>query len=375
LGAFLLFGSVGGAHAQSDGRLVAAVERLEKRIADLEKRLADAERRAARAEKTARAPATASSGAAAPKLKPGELPPPGESGAARAAADGPVPNQVPRDVTPAEFNVFRQNVATLPKGGAEAAIGFAYSKNNSPLQNDRALGTFANLRYGLWNGGELSVTIPYYRSERNTAIGGSLGAFAIANRQVSSFGDVTVQLNALLFRETPDWPALVGYVRGTIPTGATRYNLIPGFTAGANSPLDPLSSRQSRGHWAVASGFEVYKTLDPIIVFFGAGVEYLHPLKVQGYSIEPSPRFFYNAGFSFAVSDRTTFGFSVNGSFERDLKVAGAKTALTNAEPIVARMVVVQRIAPDTYLEPSVAFGISADAPDAVLGVTLRRRF
>jgi hypothetical protein len=67
------------------------------------------------------------------------------------------------------------------------------------------------------------------------------------------------------------------------------------------------------------------------------------------------------------------------GSVQEKLRVSGPGLTnayrLTNLEAASLRFVVVQRVGKDWWIEPSVTFGITADSPDYILGMTVRRRF
>lgn len=115
------------------------IARLEHRILELEARLARAEKRGGagtprvaqvgslRTSVVRQDQTAARSDAALPVGKINATP-----------AGGPEPQPRTRDVTPSEFNVFRDSAATLSQNRAEAAIGFSYQKRSSALQSDRA---------------------------------------------------------------------------------------------------------------------------------------------------------------------------------------------------------------------------------------------
>lgn len=282
----------------------------------------------------------------------------------------PDPRQAARDLTPSEFNVFRDSAATLAQHKFEASVGAAYSKRTSLLQSDRSASGFANIRYGLFDGIELAFNVPVYLSSRSTQIG--IGRNL--TERLAGVGDISAQISALAFRETVDFPALVATAGVTAPTGKSPITFGANYAVGQN-PVDPFKGYQSRGDYAGSLALQIYKTIDPIIVFAGGGVDYALPQSIQGFHLRYAPRYNYNMGFAFAVNEKTTIGFQVNGSTEANFKVDGKAVKNTAQEPIVARLVVVQRIAADTYLEPNVGFGLTSDAADVAIGLTLRRRF
>lgn len=332
--------------------------RLEARIFELEKRLAVAEKRVSASRKISnRQPAVAveSSPAQVVRGAPSSTP----------AAE----SKQARDLTPSEFSVFRDNAATLASQKIEAAVGFSYTKRSALFQSDRGGGAFAELRYGIFDGVELSLNAPLYFNKRVTQIGPDNLAGI-----VYGVGDVSAKLSANIFKETADWPGVVATVGIVAPTGPSPLNFSANYRAG-DVPYDIFKNYGSRGAWGTGGNLQIYKTLDPIIIFAGIGYDHTFDTTFQGYHVKWGERFNYNAGFAFAVNEKTTIGFQVNGAVQNQLHVNGVKSPATKSEPITARVVVVQRIFKDTYLEPSVGFALSNDAPDVTLGVTLRRRF
>ncbi len=269
-----------------------------------------------------------------------------------------------------EFSIVRENVATLSARSFEFSTGLAYTKNNSLIQNDRTISAFAAGRFGILDGVELGFNVPYYYGYRYSQIGPTE---TVSNR-AASLGDATIQLTALVSKETPVLPAVNVSVGALLPTGARPYYLGPGYTVGGN-PIDPLFGRQSRGEWGAFANLQFVKTYDPIVLFFGVGVEHAFSSSVQGYTIEWPLRYTYNAGLSFVVSSTSTLGFALIGSYQGDLRVNGARARTSQSEPIVARFSLSQRLAPDIYIEPSIGIGMSNDAPNVNAAMALRKRF
>lgn len=338
--------------------------RLEARIVELEKRLAGAERRALPSRKTSHRQPAVAMGSSPSQVAPG----------APSTVPAPVPAaeteaKQTRDLTPSEFSVFRDNAATLASQKFEAAVGFSYTKRSALFQSDRSGGAFAELRYGIFDGVELSLNAPIFYNKRVTQIGPDNLAGI-----VNGVGDVSAKLSANIFKETADLPGVVATVGLVAPTGASPLKFSSTYQAG-DVPFDILKNYGSRGAWGTSGNLQIYKTLDPIIIFAGIGFDHTFDTNFQGYHVNWGERFNYNAGFAFAVNEKTTIGFQVNGAVQNQMHVNGVKSPATKSEPITARVVVVQRIFKDTYLEPSVGFALSNDAPDVTLGVTLRRRF
>jgi hypothetical protein len=281
----------------------------------------------------------------------------------RAQDDPDKNNETKKDSTPSEYSAFRENVATLSRGGLELSATAAYMKNNGFLQYDRSFMANAAARYGIMAGVELAVTVPYFYSNRSSQ-SGAPGQYIITD--VNALGDSTAQMTALIFKETADYPAVNFTIGADLPTGPRPYAFGTTYTPGA-VPMDPLYSRNTRGQWGAFSGLQFVKTYDPIVLYGGFSIDHAFDNSVMGHNIHWPNKWAYNFGLAFAVSEKTSLGFGVIGSLQPDMWVDGAKANASGSEPIIARVLVTQRIAPKIYIEPGVAFGLSKDAPNVVL--------
>lgn len=342
---------------QSADRLAA----LEMRIAALEERLAASEARARGAESAlaARGAKPKLAAAKAPEPTAAETPtaPTGQAAAAEKAA------------TPA-YGIVRENVATLSAKAFELSAGVGYVHNASLFQSDRAVSANLGARVGLLDGVEFGVNVPYYHSHRVTQVGPGVFSTGV----VSSFGDATAQITALALRETATLPAVNVTVGAILPTGSSPYVFGSRYISGQN-PIDPFIGRQSRGEWGTFGGVQFSKIVDPLILFAGFGYEYSFAHSVQSHRLAWPINWTYNFGLAFALTDNSTLGFAINGSYQRNLLVDGAAIANTGTEPVVARLSLSEKIAQGAYLEPSVGFGITKDAPNVTFGVALRKQY
>jgi len=292
-----------------------------------------------------------------------------------AAAPAAVANERAENA-PQELNVLRENSVTLKPKGFEVSQELNYTSRRSALQRDQGFIANTSIRYGLLDWLELSTTIPYGYTYRTT----NLGPVQSVRQTLSGFGDVVVQANARVLDQTASLPGVVVSLGVIAPTGDNPYIFrnyrldAPGFIPTPN-PGNPLAYYYSRSAWGVRSNLEVFKTVDPLIVFAGFGVDYTRPQKFSGFTIDPGLRYNYNLGLSFALSEKTTLGFSVIGSYSQDLRVNGRKVFDSSQNPALARLVLIQRVIRNVYLEPSVSFGMNQDGPDFALGLGARARF
>jgi hypothetical protein len=271
---------------------------------------------------------------------------------------------------PQEFFVFRENAVTLRANRSEAAVGLGYLRNIGVLQKDHALLTDLGLRHGLFEWLELSALIPAQVAERQTLLPGRVLA-----RQSSGIGDIVLGGTGQLWRQNADRPGASLTTAMILPTGQSPFVFGPGFLVGAN-PTNPLEFLRSLGMWGIRSVLQVYKTVDPLVLFAGAGLEHRFPARFRGHEVDVGTFLLYNAGFSLAFSEKTTVGLQFSGAVQPALRVDERPIAgITDQEPVSARLVLIQRIANDWWLEPSIATGLTSEAPSVVIGLGVRTRF
>lgn len=279
-----------------------------------------------------------------------------------------------KDEAPQELNVLRENTVTLKPTRLEISDEIDYLRNESLLQNDRAFVSNANIRYGVLDWLELSALIPVGHSTRTTILAG----LESTRQNVSGFGDLVIQTNARVHEQTSNWPGVVVSLGMIVPTGASPYDFT-GYslprTGSLPNPRNPLAFYYSQGAWGIHSNLQFYKTVDPVILFAGFGADYIFPNQYSGFDVSGFLRYNYNFGLSFALSEKTTLGFSILGTYTPDLRVNGRDVFQSSLEPTIARVTVIQRLMKGVWLEPSVAFGMDQDAPNFGIGLGLRARF
>ncbi len=267
-----------------------------------------------------------------------------------------------------EAFLARDNIPTLQSNKFEVSQSFDYGRGTSFVQNDRSFRATTTMRYGIANDVELALSVPYFASQRRT---NAFNQTIVRNR--SGLSDISVQASANLWRESEWYPGAALTLGLSIPTGDAPYD-IQNLRAGV-IPTDPLALNQSSGHWVPRGSIQFFKTVDPLILFFGVGTDYALPRTFNGTKVEPGYRITYNMGFGFAVSERTTLGVSFNGSLSERLKVGGVPVANSVNENLNARITLIQRVGQDFWLEPAVTLGLTDDAADAAFSLSLRKRF
>jgi hypothetical protein len=267
-----------------------------------------------------------------------------------------------------ETFIFRDQAPTLKKGEAEVALDFNYIHSSGFLQIDRITTQAATIRYGLFDGLEIAGALPHYDSVVTTNIGPNLQY----NGKADGIGSATLGLSYNLLSQTPDWPGLALSVTGIYPGQVDPYGSL--ITPG-KIPIDILRSVQNTGHWGIGANLVAYKIVDPLLVFAGFGPTYLFPKTYAGYSVEPAIRYSANVGFSFALTEKTTLAFQTIALYQPDLKIAGIVSPQSYQEQYIGRGALTVRIFDKTWIEPSVAIGLTNESPAMALDLTFRKRW
>ncbi|UPY36157.1 hypothetical protein [Sediminicoccus sp. KRV36] len=331
--------------------------RLLERIRLLERRLEQLER----APQTPRPP-RATAAAAAPPPAPPTAPP----------AMPPSRTRDPHDEEiPQEAFVFRDQAVTLRPGQAEASLDLGYLRDRRIISADRSASAVLTARLGIMAGVEAAITAPFFQSTRSFERSPSL----ISDRETRGIGDVSAQVNILGWGERPFWPGAVFTAAVVTPTGPSPF-ISPATGLSAELvPVDITQAISTRGAWALRSGVQFFKTVDPLVLFGGVSYEYVFPLEQSGITFRPGRRINYNAGISFALSERSTLGFTFIGSYTSALQANSITYRNTASESAALRLSLVQRLGTQFWLEPALAFGLVSDSPNVQLGLGLRYRF
>jgi opacity protein-like surface antigen len=382
--------------------LMARIRLLEKRLADVEDR-----KRGPAAPKPPTAPKSTTASKSLPAAPATAAVPSSEQVPSPIVLSAPVPaapvttvaktapTAAPTDSSLQASFMFRDTAPTLATNKSEIALDGTYVRNvraggNPFTQFDRLFAGAVEAKFGVGNGFEIGGSASYFSTSRLTR-----GALLV-DEELHGLGDIRLNLSKQLWAPTTRLPGMALSFGVETPTGLTRYDDVKriiaiqeaSVTTGAGnardqSPFSPfLPSVASRGHWAASANAQFFKTFDPVVVFFGMGVNYALARDFEGNTFQPGLRFTYNAGLSLALSEHTTLGFQYSGSIEQRFKATirtyndGSVRRFTDPsqESSRARFVVIQRLDEGLYIEPSITMGLTDDTPDVTVGIALRKR-
>ncbi|MBS7791134.1 transporter [Roseococcus sp. SDR] len=346
--------------AQSDGDRAALTERI--RL--LEQRLEQLERAPQRPPR----PAPSRTAATAPiAATPAPAPPP-----APAPAEAPARLRDPREEEiPQEAFVFRDQAVTLRPGKVELSLDLGYLRDRRTVSSDRSGSAVLTGRVGLLDGVEASVTLPFFIATRSFEFSPTF----VTDRETRAMGDVTAQVNIRGWGEREYRPGAVFTAALVTPTGPSPFVSPEQGITPQQVPVDITQFVSTRAAWALRGGVQLFKTVDPLVLFGGVAYEYAFPVEQSGITFRPGWRINYNAGMSFALSDRSTLGFTFIGSYTAALQANSVQYRATASEAAVLRLSLVQRVAPGLWIEPSLGMGLVSESPNVQVGLGLRYRF
>ena len=272
---------------------------------------------------------------------------------------------------PQEAFIFRDQAVTLRPGRVELSLDLGYLRDRRAVSHDRSASAVLTGRVGIVDGVEASVTAPFFNSTRSFDHSPSF----TTDRETRGIGDVAVQFNVRAWGERPSWPGAVVTAGLVAPTGPSPFLVSPRGISAQQVPVDITQLVSARGAWALRGGIQFFKTLDPIVLFGGISYEYAFPVEQSGITFRPGWRINYNAGVSFALSERSTLGFTFIGNYTAALQANRVNYRTTASEAAILRLSLIQRVMPNMWVEPSLGMGLVSESPNLQIGLGLRYRF
>lgn len=201
------------------------------------------------------------------------------------------------------------------------------------------------IRYGLVNDLELDIVLPFYGfAEQETNVG-----TARLRMRDQGLGDITGLVRYQVWHERGASPDVIVDVRGKSHTGG-------GFDALLGT-----------GEWSIGGGVTLVKTLDPV-VFFGR-LGYTYTLERAG--LDRGNEIALLSGMGVSLNDRVSVSMQVNGAYTEHAKLHGRTLTGSSLESFSLQLGTTVQVTKRLFVEPIVSFGLTDDAADVVVGVTL----
>jgi hypothetical protein len=349
-------------HAQPLARdeLIEALKARDRLIAALEQRVAALERERAPAPPAAQGPAPA------PALIP----------SAAAAPDGPAAGDDEAALQALSRTLVQRGGLVLPPWRAEFIPSLGYSNRlvqglalaetpegiptvaNQRLREDQ-LRANAALRLGLPWSSQVEVRLPYAGLRQSRTLGD--GTHVV--NEGSGFGDVEVAFSHQFMRESGWRPDLVGGVSWRFANGRDPFHTRVAAVA-PGSGVEEFGARVT-----------AVKSSDPM-VFFGT-LSYAHDeaAHVAGSVLKPGDGIGLSLGAVLAVSPETSLTFGLAQDFRARAQIDGIGAPGSDTTAASLLLGVDRVLTSRVLLDVALAIGLTRDAPDYALQVSLPIRF
>jgi hypothetical protein len=278
---------------------------------------------------------------------------PGEEGAAPGEEESP--EQAAEEARRALDLFLRQERIIFRPGEFAFELGMFYRTDTDeefirvgalrPLAKITNRGGFATLtaRVGLLRDVQFDLTLPIGVAKQEIDVGARR-----LRTDEAGLGDVTGRLRYGLLAERGARPDVILDVTATSGTTSVETLLGSGF-------------------WRVGGGVSLVKTLDPVVLFGRLG--YTAVLERAGR--DPADQFSYLFGTGFSLTDRVSVSTRVSGIAGGRAQVNEQAIPGTNLDAISMQFALTTRLTRRLYVEPFVSIGLTEDATNAVVGVSL----
>ena len=210
-------------------------------------------------------------------------------------------------------------------------------------------------RLGLPWRSQIQVTVPFDWRRDEAALGDGTD---VAHSQ-THLGDIQVELSHQFLVEKGWIPDLIGAVAWRAPTGRSLYQ-VPVAAIANGSGTNQLTGRLT-----------ALKTVDPLVVFstlsYTQSFNYREPVGEvhDGNAID------FQLGGLLAVSPETSLSFTFDQQFKGHTSVNGTRIQGSDGVAAIAELGLDQVLSSRTLLDITLGFGLSNDAPDYSVMVSL----
>lgn len=278
----------------------------------------------------------------------------------------------PEDQT---LTFLRAETVLLKPGESQCDIGLAYifTDNDFPVLLTDGGGNIMGVVDARFLVRELTVPMEYrvglhkkVQGFLNLPVGWANSQINAANiedfRNDGGIGDLTFGLTIQCNEPEANCPYIISTISGTAPTGGDPFTGIVGISPSVPSLGD--------GFWSMQGTVLCIQQYDPVVVFYGLGMQGSFPHEYATIEFQPGMEFSYILGFGFAVNERITLSTRFFGSYVDELEANGQRIPGTNIEPMTIRMSATISKPCKRFVEPYVEFGINDDSVNSNVGVT-----
>jgi Putative MetA-pathway of phenol degradation len=351
------------------------LEQLLRRLEERDARIADLQQRVAALERQIATPASRAPPVNAPPLASSAEQVPSTQAEEPSVKSGAAPGQLEVDEEAAERALERTLVVTgallLPFGKAEIQPSFFYtrSQQDAPIvffEGGRSFtasqevrrNSFDSdlfLRFGLPIDSQLELDIPYRYIDQEVVTEVDFNARAERDDHGSGFGDLRFGLAKGLLHERNGWPDLIGRVTWDTDSGDTFDDGV--FLGGGFNELQ--------------GSLTMIKRQDPLAFIGTASYE----TTFEKDDINPGDTLSFSVGALLAASPESSLRVILNPTFVNELEVGDR--IISGSDQVVGTLEfgVSSIIGRGTFLDLTAEMGLTDEAPDYSVGISLAVRF
>jgi hypothetical protein len=268
--------------------------------------------------------------------------------------------------------LVERGVLLLPRGGFEISTGVTYSHTlkqglvlvdtpegistvSDQRQRNDGLELAATARLGLPWRSQLQVRVPFSWKQQASALGDGT---QISDDE-THLGDVELELSHQFLLENGARPALIGAVSWRFPTGSDPFK----------SSVANIAS--GGGTHQVSARITALKTIDPLVLF--TTLSYTANLsRHESFGrVHPGDAIDWQLGGLLAVSPETSLSFGFAQQFRFRTSVDSTSIPGSDGVAAVAQLGIDQMLSSRTLLDVSLGIGVTRDAPDYQLKVSV----
>jgi hypothetical protein len=270
---------------------------------------------------------------------------------------------------------LRTETVLLKPGESQCDVGvnYLFSDNDFPILLTDGMGNIIGVSDVRFLVRELTVPIEYRVGLAKRVQGFISLPVGWSNTQVTvgqledfrndgGLGDLNFGLTIQCNDAEPNCPYVITTISGTAPTGGDPFTGIVGISPSAPSLGD--------GFWSVQGTVLFIQQYDPVVVFYGLGVQGSFPHEYIGIDFQPGTEYDYLLGVGFAVNERITLSTRFFGSYVEEIEANGQRVIGTNVEPMTIRMSATISKPCKRFVEPFVEFGLNDDSVNSTVGIT-----
>jgi hypothetical protein len=272
--------------------------------------------------------------------------------------------------------LVQRGALVLPKWGLEVIPSLSYSHSqvqglvlvetpegvptvSDQRQRDDSGEARLTVRLGLPWRSQIEVRAPFDLRAQDSGLGDGTNVF---NRE-ANVGDLEVELSHQFLAEKSWWPDVVGAVSWRFPTGQDPLRL-------------PVASLASGGGVNTLTGrVTALKSFDPLVVFSTLAYSANFDHHESFGDVHPGDVLDWQMGAILAVNPGTSLSFAFIQDFKGHTSVAGAKIAGSDGVAAVAQVGIDQVLSSRALLDVTLGLGVTRDAPDYQVMVSVPIRF